>query len=128
MVVCSRADGWGIRLLKEDGILVVCISTEENPVVAARCAKLDIPYWQGQVNKLNTLQTLLTDRGIPPQACLYVGNDSNDLACLKYAGIAVVPGDAQPEAMQYADWQTVAHGGGGVLREIARAIQQAHAQ
>lgn len=121
-VVCSRGDGWGISLLKQAGFLVACISTEENPVVQARCEKLGIPYWQAQKDKLAALQAFLDRYGLKPEECLYVGNDTNDAACLQYAGVAVVPRDAAPEVQHLAHWQTSATGGEGVLREIAARL------
>ncbi len=121
-VVCSRGDGWGIDLLKKAGYQVACISTETNPVVAARCRKLGIPYWQGQTDKLSALTSFLAAHNLPPEACLYVGNDTNDAACLRYAGVAVVPQDAAPEVKPLADWVTIVTGGNGVLREITRHL------
>ncbi len=121
-VLCNRGDGWGISLLKKAGIIVACISTEQNPVVRARCNKLKIPYWQGQSDKLACLQSFLEQHNIPPTRCVYVGNDTNDAACLEYAGVAVVPRDAAPAIMHLADWQTQTAGGEGVLREVAAKI------
>lgn len=121
-VVCNRGDGWGISLLKEAGILVACISTEENPVVQARCQKLGIPYRQGQKDKLAALRTYLDQSGVPAGECVYVGNDTNDAACLRFAGLAVVPRDAAAEVLPLADWRTRAGGGEGVLRELASRI------
>ncbi len=121
-VVCNRGDGWGIYLLKQAGILVVCISTEENPVVRARCEKLGIPYWQAQQDKLAALQAFLDQYELDPEECLYVGNDTNDAACLQHAGVAVVPRDAVTEVQHLAHWRTEASGGAGVLREIASKL------
>lgn len=127
-VVCNRGDGWGISLLKEAGIAVACISTEENPVVRARCQKLGIPYWQGQRDKLSALRAFLEHRGIDRADCLYVGNDTNDATCLDFVGTAVVPRDAASEVTHLADWQTKTAGGEGVLREIASLILKAKTQ
>ena len=121
-VICNRGDGWGISRLKRAGILVACISTEENPVVRVRCEKLGIPYWQGQHDKMTTLKEFLEQYNMQPEHCLYVGNDTNDAESLEYAGIAVVPRDAAAEVMHLADWQTETRGGAGVLREIASRI------
>jgi N-acylneuraminate cytidylyltransferase len=121
-VVCNRGDGWGISLLKRAGIAVACISTEENPVVRARCEKLEIAYWQGQENKLDALKAFLGQAGIEAAQCLYVGNDTNDAACLEYVGLGVVPSDAAAEVTPLAKWQTQTGGGEGVLREIASKI------
>jgi N-acylneuraminate cytidylyltransferase len=46
-VWANRGDGWGIARLKEGGVEVAVISTEANPVVAARCAKLRVECVQG---------------------------------------------------------------------------------
>jgi len=121
-VTCHRGDGWGISLLRKAGILVACISTERNPVVQARCHKLGIPHWQGQDDKLSVLQDFLEQNRVPAGNCLYVGNDTNDAACLEFAGVAVVPRDAAQEVAHLANWRTQAAGGEGVLREIAREI------
>ena len=41
-VACHRGDGWGIARLRDAGVPIVVLSTETNPVVAARCEKLRI--------------------------------------------------------------------------------------
>lgn len=124
-VICSRGDGWGIDLLKKAGFPIACISTETNPVVTARCRKLNIPCIQGQTDKLSALQHFLTEHNLPAEACLYIGNDTNDAPCLRHAGIAVVPQDAAIEVKNLADWITEARGGDGVLREIAGRLLEA---
>jgi N-acylneuraminate cytidylyltransferase len=123
-VMCNRGDGWGISLLKRAGIAVACISTEVNPVVQARCEKLKIPYWQGQENKLAALKAFLDEQGVAAGDCVYVGNDTNDAACLAYVGVPVVPRDAASEVVSVALWQTESVGGNGVIREVASRILQ----
>jgi YrbI family 3-deoxy-D-manno-octulosonate 8-phosphate phosphatase len=124
-VVCNRGDGWGLDLLRDAGYLLACISTETNEVVSARCEKLRIPYWYGQRDKLSVFKQFLEAHHLSVSDVLYIGNDSNDSPCLEFAGIAVVPADAAPEAIAVADWQTSATGGSGVLREVARALLRA---
>ena len=38
-------------MLREKGVQVFVISKETNPVVAARCRKMNIPYIQGEDDK-----------------------------------------------------------------------------
>ena len=121
-VTCNRGDGWGIHMLKEAGYRVACISTEKNPVVAARCQKLDIPYWQGQDDKLSALKSYLADERLTAAQCLYVGNDTNDLDCLRFVQVAVVPQDAADSVKEDGFWITKTSGGDGVLREIAAML------
>ncbi|KAB2835513.1 MAG: acylneuraminate cytidylyltransferase, partial [Candidatus Brocadia sp.] len=54
-VIANRADGLGIERLKRMGIEVIVLSKETNPVVAARCRKLSVPYVQGENDKVSTL-------------------------------------------------------------------------
>lgn len=118
-VWCHRGDGWGIARLREAGLPVVVLSTEENPVVAARCRKLGIPCVQGVAEKGAALARLAGDHGVGPEAVAYVGNDVNDLACLRWAGVPIVVADAVPEARALARLATTRAGGYGAVREVA---------
>ena len=73
------------------------ISTETNPVVAARCQKMKLPYMQGIKDKASALSALLQEKNIDPQHVIFVGNDINDLPCFPLVGCAVAVADAQPE-------------------------------
>ncbi len=118
----SRSDGWGIARLKEAGIEVVVLSTETNPVVAARCRKLGIIAIQGTGDKRAALEALAAQRGLSAAEIAYVGNDLNDLACLRWAGIPIAVADAVPEVRAVARWVTTRPGGAGAIREIADAL------
>jgi hypothetical protein len=45
-VICDRGDGHGISRLRRLGIPLAVLSTETNPVVAARCQKLSAHFWK----------------------------------------------------------------------------------
>lgn len=117
-VVCSRSDGWGIALLRKRGIPLVVISTEENPVVSARCEKLKMECLQGVDDKRSALLSWLSRQNLGAEACAFVGNDENDLQCLQMAGLAVVPSDAHPSACAVADIVLSYAGGKGAVREL----------
>lgn len=121
-VKCNRSDGWGIQQLKEAGYKVACISTEKNDIVARRCEKLKIPYIHGADDKKSALMKMTEEWRLELSEILYVGNETNDSECLSISGIGVVPSDAIPSAVKYADARTLTRGGEGVLREIAAAI------
>ena len=117
-VVCSRSDGLGIGILKEKGIEVIVISKEKNKVVGARCRKLGIPCIQGADDKLEILKNEMEKRNLAPEEVCFVGNDINDLQCIRHVvGIAV--NDAFPEVRKFAKIITKKKGGEGVIREIA---------
>ena len=117
-VAAHRGDGWGIARLLESGVQVVVLSTETNPVVAARCRKLGIPAIQGVREKGPALLDLLRERGVAHDRVVYVGNDVNDLPCFPLAGCAVTVADGHPKALQQADWVLRARGGRGAVREL----------
>lgn len=121
-VAANRGDGMGIALLKKAGVKVQVLSSEENPVVAARCEKLKIPVEQGLKDKGAALKKVMQDRKVKPEQVIYVGNDVNDLDCLAIAGYAVVVADAHIEARRAADLQVSKKGGYGAVRQVCDLI------
>jgi len=49
---------------------------------------------------------------------VYVGNDINDVDCLRLAGCGVAVADAHPEALRAADITLTRAGGHGAVREL----------
>jgi YrbI family 3-deoxy-D-manno-octulosonate 8-phosphate phosphatase len=121
-VSCDRADGWGIARLRDAGLEVVVLSTEENPVVAARCRKLGIAAVQGCRDKLPALQSLASARGLSPAQIAYVGNDVNDLGCLRWVGLPIAVADAAAAVRAAAVRVTSRCGGRGAVREVSEWI------
>ncbi len=123
-VASNRSDSEGLSRLREAGVQVWVISKETNPVVAARCNKLRIPFLQGIDDKETALKKLLVDQKMAPAYTVYVGNDVNDLPCFPVVGWAVAVADAQPEVIRQADYVLTRAGGDGAVREICDLIQQ----
>ncbi|MBL8760398.1 MAG: HAD hydrolase family protein [Phycisphaerae bacterium] len=117
-VVCNRSDGWGLGLLRDAGFPVFVLSSETNPVVAARCHKLKIPCAHGHKDKLPTLEALLSERKLDGARVIYVGNDVNDLACFARVGMSIAVRDAHPRALAGATLVTARSGGKGAVREV----------
>ena len=78
-VFCSRGDGLGLEMVRAVGVEVFVLSKEPNPVVSARCRKLQLPVLQGCDDKLTALCELASERHLQPDQIAYVGNDVNDL-------------------------------------------------
>jgi N-acylneuraminate cytidylyltransferase len=127
-VWCHRGDGWGIARLKERGVTIVVISTEANRVVEARCRKLGLDFAQACDDKLSELKRLVERLGLGPDQVAYVGNDVNDLDCLRWVGTPIVVADAMPEVRDVARLVTSRPGGGGAVREVADWLLAAHAR
>lgn len=121
-VICDRGDGMGSSMLQEKGIDIVVLSTEENPVVTRRCRKLNISCQQGLKNKEKALKSLAREKGIHLSNVVYLGNDLNDMGCLKLAGISVAVADAHPTVLKSVDIVLSKPGGHGAIRELAEMI------
>lgn len=121
-VMSSRSDGMGIQLLRESGLPMVVISKERNPVTLARCAKLQLEVFTGIDDKVEVMNSWLERTGIALGAAVYVGNDINDLPCMRVVGCSVAPSDAHPHVLAEVDVVLSAAGGGGAVRELADAI------
>lgn len=124
MVAANRSDSYGIGLLRQAGVETVVISKETNPVVAARCQKMNIPFIQGEDDKASALKKVLTDRKIDPSCVVFVGNDLNDLPCFPLVGWAVAVADALPEVTRQADFVLARPGGHAAVREVCDLILQ----
>ncbi|MEK9186421.1 MAG: HAD hydrolase family protein [Patescibacteria group bacterium] len=127
-VRCSRKDGLGIELLKKNGLMVGVLSKEKNFVVAARCQKLNIPVWQGIESgegKLEILRRIVAENNLSQSEVAYIGDDINDLLCLKYAGLALTVADGHPLVKASANYVSKANGGQHAVREIAEMILMA---
>jgi N-acylneuraminate cytidylyltransferase len=118
-VAANRSDSLGLALLKERRkVESLVISKERNPVVEARCRKINLPVLQGIDDKATILKQYLAEKGIDPKEVVYIGNDTNDLPCFPIVSFAFAPADAQPEVQRKADWVLENQGGRGAVREL----------
>ncbi len=124
-VRCSRSDGLGLRRLDEVDVPYLIVSTEANPVVRARAAKLLAECVHGVDDKLAVLEERAAQAGAALDEVAYVGNDVNDAACLGAVGLPVVPADAWPEVVPLARWVLTRAGGEGCVREFCDAVWEA---
>lgn len=118
-VVVHRGDGMGIAAMRRAGLDVMILSTEANPVVGARAAKLGVECRQGIADKGAELAAWCAARGHDPRRVLYVGNDVNDLPCFALVGWPVAVASAHPPVRAAARAVTSVPGGHGAVREIA---------
>ncbi len=121
-VMVNRADGMGISLLRKAGIPAMVLSTETNPVVAARCRKLNLPVIQSLEEKAPALRAWLETHHLDPAGTIYLGNDVNDLPCFPLVGCAVAVADAHPQVLAQADLILQHNGGQGAVRELCELL------
>jgi YrbI family 3-deoxy-D-manno-octulosonate 8-phosphate phosphatase len=121
-VTVSRSDGMGIALLRAAGVPVLILSTEANPVVAARARKLRVEAVQDVADKAVALREWAGVRGIPLSRIAYVGNDVNDLGCLDLVGWPVAVPGAHPLVLAAARVVLDRPGGAGAVRDLADRV------
>ncbi|WP_326721042.1 MULTISPECIES: N-acylneuraminate cytidylyltransferase [unclassified Streptomyces] len=121
-VSVHRGDGLGIAALRKSGLKMLILSSEQNPVVAARARKLQLPVLHGIDRKDLALKQWCEEQGIAPERVLYVGNDVNDLPCFALVGWPVAVASAHDVVRGAARAVTTVPGGDGAIREIASWI------
>jgi YrbI family 3-deoxy-D-manno-octulosonate 8-phosphate phosphatase len=127
-IAASRADSMGLNLLRQKTkIEPMVLSMETNPVVSARCKKLNLHVLQGINDKATILKGILTEKRIKSESVFYIGNDVNDLPCFPIVGYAVVPADAEPLVLRSADLVLNHNGGHGAVRELCDLLIQQYA-
>ena len=124
-VRCNRSDGAALARLSQTGMPILILSSEANPVVKARAAKLNLPCIQTSGDKWSALKQWLHDRNIPADSVVYVGNDDNDVSCLQAVGGSFAVADAMPGARAAARAILASAGGHGAVREIVEMIMAA---
>tara|TARA_B100000886_G_C20421690_1_gene491904 strand:+ start:2305 stop:2856 length:552 start_codon:yes stop_codon:yes gene_type:complete len=127
-VRCSRSDSLGIKILnsflkiKEININQFILSTEKNEVVKKRADKLKIKCFNGIDNKIDFikkyLKTNYENENSKEKGIIYLGNDLNDLAAMKYCGYSIAPSDAHYKIKKSCDLVLENKGGEGFIRQF----------
>jgi N-acylneuraminate cytidylyltransferase len=123
-IAAYRSDSLRIRELRGLGIEVMILSSEPNPVVAARANKMGVEavHGVGIHEKGRVMREILEMKNILAENAIYIGNDLNDLPCFEIAGWSVAVADAYPEVIRTADHVLTRAGGHGALRELCDLI------
>ncbi|RFZ88817.1 acylneuraminate cytidylyltransferase [Shinella sp. WSJ-2] len=121
-VYCSRSDGMGIEMLRRKGLKLLILSKEKNPVVRARAEKLNMAVQHHVEDKLSALEVWRMGSMLAWSEVAYIGNDINDIECMKACGLSFCPSDAHPSIKKIADVILNHAGGKGALRELSEYL------
>ena len=123
-IAAYRSDSLRIRELRGLGIEVMILSSEPNPVVAARANKMGVEavHGVGIHEKGRVMREILEMKNMLAENAIYIGNDLNDLPCFEIEGWSVAVADAYPEVIRTADHVLTRAGGHGALRELCDLI------
>ena len=117
-VVCSRKDTLRIPEIEAAGIRIFVLSKEVSNVVALRCQKMGVEYLHGVDDKLFRLKGIIEHCGIKAEEVMFVGDDVNDLECLRHVGLPVTVADGDPECKGASVFVTRRRGGDHAMREV----------
>ena len=116
----SIKDGCGIHdILIPAGITPVIITGRTSKIVENRSSEIGInEIHQGILNKIEKLLSITDDLS----SVAYIGDDINDLSCMKpvkeAGGKIGCPADAVKKVKEIADFISTKNGGDGAVREF----------
>lgn len=117
-------DGYGLARLRK---LKAIISGYDDQIIYKRAEQLGIDFvMTGIDNKPKALDQLLKRLQIGYEKVCYIGDDLNDLECIKKAGVGVAVRDAVKEVRKAADYITKNKGGHGAIRELTDMMESCY--
>ena len=116
-------DGYRIIDLKNHDIIPAIITGRSSEIVLRRAKELKIEeIYQNISNKIVAYEELKAKYGLKDEEIAYMGDDVNDLDCIKKCGLAGCPCDAVDEIIDYCDFVSKRRGGDGAAREFLDKI------
>jgi YrbI family 3-deoxy-D-manno-octulosonate 8-phosphate phosphatase len=118
-------DGMGLEVLRETGIEVSVMTSEDSALVASRMKKLNIDkVYLGIKDKFGLIKQLSKKYNFDLRNIAYLGDDINDMACMASAGWAITPLNAMEEIKRIADLTLKFNSGSGAIREACNFINK----
>lgn len=118
-------DGMGLEILRQFGVKVMVMTSENSALVTARMKKLKIEtVFLGAKDKFSLLQNYCLQNDLKSNNLAYVGDDVNDMANMCRVGWSFAPANAMDEIKQIADVNLSKKSGEGAIREAAQFIKK----
>lgn len=113
-------DGLGISImLKEHGIIPIIITGRTSKIIQIRAKEIGInEIYQGINDKVQVLRDIAKKYAIDLRDIAYIGDDINDLECIKVCGLSACPQDSSETIKKYVDYKCRLDGGKGAVREF----------
>lgn len=124
----NTRDGMGMSMLREKGIKVGIITSEDRKLNQRRANKLHLDFfYQGKKNggKLAVVKEICKDMGITLQEVAYIGDDVNCVELLSAVGLAACPSDADEIVKAIPGiYVMTKKGGEGCVREFCKMLNE----
>lgn len=123
--IYSTQDSNALSNFIKNGGTVYLISSESIKHSQNLFKKIGINYLKfNSKNKLEDVKKFLNIQKIDKQEVCFVGNDVQDLDCIKYFNISAVPNDSNESVKPFAKIQLESNGGQGAVVEILELIKK----
>jgi N-acylneuraminate cytidylyltransferase len=128
----NTRDGMGLQILRETGVKIAIITSENTGIVNKRANKLQVDFLiQGKRNggKLAVAQDLCAQLSITMNQVAYIGDDVNCFELLSEAGIKACPADATDKIKSIKGINVMTKKGGeGCVREFIEFILKQYSE
>lgn len=119
-------DGVGISLARLAGLKVGVVTKRLSEAVALRARDLRLDYvFQGQNNKVEALEEVMSQSGCRAEEIAFVGDDIVDLTVMRRCGLAISVPNARELVKDEAHFITDHRGGEGAARDAVEYILRA---
>lgn len=129
MKAFNTKDGLGVfGILVPAGVIPIVITGRTSEIVVNRCREISIQeIYQGVSDKLPRMKEVVEEiHGGKLNETAYIGDDLNDLACMKAVkeagGLIGCPADAVAQVKELADFIAPHNGGDGAVRDFIEWI------
>lgn len=123
MKAFSAHDAVGVRKLSKNDILPVIITGRESKITLIRAHEMDVKLvFQGVSNKMLKLEELMKNYQLSFDEIAYIGDDENDLDCMKKCVFCACPNDAMEIIKKQCNFISKYNAGDGAVREIIEHI------
>lgn len=116
-------DGMGLEILRQNGVEVIVLTSENSELVRRRMEKLQIKEAHlGVKDKFTFLNRLVIEKNTNFGNLSYIGDDVNDLANMCRVAWSFAPNNATKEAIYHADITLKHNSAEGAIRETCEFI------
>jgi 3-deoxy-D-manno-octulosonate 8-phosphate phosphatase (KDO 8-P phosphatase) len=122
----ATRDGLGMALARKAGLVLAAVSGRTSASVLSRLSELKVPHiLQGVSKKADALGGVLAQVGASWEEAAFIGDDVNDVPCMKKVGLAACVPDAADGVADFAHVVVRRRGGEGALRELIEIVLRA---
>lgn len=120
-------DGFALKTAIDAGFNICIISGGSNEGVRKRLSGLGIKdIHLSAKNKIDQLNTYLSENNINSSQVLYMGDDIPDFPVMKMSSLPCCPQDAVPEIKAISKYISHKKGGRGAVRDVIEQVLKVH--